>query len=374
MFKKVFAILFVQMVGISLSFALDLQLNNPPGDYKVYQWNTSRNTIDYTGLATRNTNGFKFTIPDEHVVKRGDQIDLKATLRKWRKDTPVADGNPRTRGGIGYYPFVDTSGKQHYLALEYLNERMGRYSGANISVGSSASVVTAAQAPALAEPATPVVEKPSVDSNKPCAAVEQELQHCKTKLHPGSSCPRTTAKLNQCLVSNGLKAAAPAVVGTDDVGGMPSKSTCSNLNNDKMCMMCNCFYEASTETDLGMKLVNDVVRTRARHKDYPRNICQVVHEDDQFSWTRSRKKRTSTIPKNRNEQATYNKCKRNVLASLNDPKGSQFAVNYHATYVNPRWARGCPVLKREKAHIFYKDCNDRSGVRWASNIEPSVSR
>ncbi len=311
--KHTLCIILVQMLLLPLSFAITVELKNPPGDYNIYKWSGS--TVKKAGLSTRDVNGFTFNIPDQYVVQKSGAVDLQASLRKWRKGTSAADGNPRTRNGIGYYPFTDASGKQHYLALEYLNERSHRYAGMSIDINGQVAVA------------------PKPDDNKP-----DDVK------------PEPSPDVN--------------------VGDMPSKSKCNDKTNSKMCLVCNCFYESSTETDLGMNLVARVVLTRMQHKNYPDKACSVIHQKAQFSWTASSKKKGSTIPKNSGQQATYNKCVRNVAAAIKE--GGNFGIHYHATYVSPKWARNCPVLKREKAHIFYRDCDDKNGNNWASNIDTSV--
>lgn len=312
--KRIFCIVLMQVLALPMSYALVVELKNPPGDYNIYKWSGS--TVKNAGMNSGSVNGFIFNIPDEYVVQNSGTVDLKASLRKWRKGTPAASGNPRTRNGIGYYPFTDSSGNQYYLALEYLNERIHRYAGASININGQVAVA-------------PTPEKPA-EETKPAAEI---------------------------------------------TGDMPSKSKCNDTTNSKMCLICNCFYEASTETDLGMNLVARVVLTRMQHKNYPDTACKVVHQRNsngaQFSWTSSSRKRNSTIPKNEGQQATYNKCARNVAQAIKD--GGNYGVHYHATYVSPRWARNCPVLKREKAHIFYRDCDDKRGNNWANNIDTAVT-
>lgn len=309
--RHVFCIVLVQVVFLQMASAVTITLNNPPGDFNVYEWSGS--TVKKAGKSTRDLAGFTFEVPDQYVVQKNGAIDVAATLRKWRKETAVQAGNPRTRNGMGYYPFTDSSGKQYYLALEYMHQRMNSYSGMTMNVNGTVTASPAPAAPKTEDAVTP---------------------------------PATAA------------------------GDMPSKSKCNDKTNAKMCLMCNCFYESSTETDLGMNLVTRVVLTRMQHKNYPDQACAVVHEKSQFSWTASSRKRNSTIPKREGDRATYNKCARNVAQALKD--GGNFGVHYHATYVRPKWARNCPVLKREKAHIFYRDCDDKGGSQWAKNIDSSI--
>ena len=145
---KLFCIILIQCLFAQAVYALDIHLTNPPGDYNVYRWNDARRTVDHSGSMTRNIQGYTFSVPDQYVIKRGNEVDLQATLRNWRRSTPVADGNPRTRNNIGYYPFTDSSGNRYYLALEYLNERIGRYNGAAITTSAGGAPPVAAAPPA----------------------------------------------------------------------------------------------------------------------------------------------------------------------------------------------------------------------------------
>jgi len=65
-----------------------------------------------------------FDVPDKYMVFHSDgTTDVKATLINWRKSTPIADGNPRTKNGTGYFPFKDSNGNNRYIALEYILKR-----------------------------------------------------------------------------------------------------------------------------------------------------------------------------------------------------------------------------------------------------------
>lgn len=131
-------IVLIQIFFVSISHALDIHLNNPPGDYNIYNWSGS--SVKHAGIMSKDVSGFKFSIPDKYVVnKKSGEVDLRATLRKWRKGTPALEGNPRTKNGLGFYPFTDSSGRQRYMALEYLNDRVKNYSGTTLSVHGAAT-------------------------------------------------------------------------------------------------------------------------------------------------------------------------------------------------------------------------------------------
>lgn len=101
------------------SFALQITLNNPPGDYRVFSLRGS----DLTNRTfAQNFNKFSFTVPDQYIVKNSDgSSNLLSSLQNWRRSTPIADGHPRTDSrGIGYYPFKDSQGNNRYIALEHI--------------------------------------------------------------------------------------------------------------------------------------------------------------------------------------------------------------------------------------------------------------
>jgi len=112
-------ILFLSLIVFGLeSFALQISLDTPPGDYRVYSLRGSHLT---NKTYAQNYSDFSFTVPDQYIVKNSDGTEnLILSLQNWRRSTPIADGNPRTRGDIGYYPFKDSQGNNRYIALEHI--------------------------------------------------------------------------------------------------------------------------------------------------------------------------------------------------------------------------------------------------------------
>lgn len=147
---------------------------------------------------------------------------------------------------------------------------------------------------------------------------------------------------------------------------VPATSTAKKHEgfSDYQCMVANLYFEARGEGYEGMKAVAAVTMNRVKSKRYPPNVCAVVFQRKQFSWTHQKRwghiKRImqgDTTGLKAGDLQAYNLAvfvaKRSVRGTLNVPKleGSMY---YHATYVNPTWARKMQKVARVGTHIFYR--------------------
>ena len=113
----VFLLNFLSHYSVS---AIEVIVERPPGNYRVF---SLRGTQLGNPTYARNFSEFTFNIPDNFVKKNRDgKIDLEASLQNWRSNTPIGKEHPRTRKGVGYYPFKDSHGNYHYIALEDIYE------------------------------------------------------------------------------------------------------------------------------------------------------------------------------------------------------------------------------------------------------------
>ena len=162
-----------------------------------------------------------------------------------------------------------------------------------------------------------------------------------------------------------------------------------NMDDDRIALACNIYYEARTEGREGMMAVVAVTLNRVANKHYPNTVREVVWARKQFSWTHdgqydTPKHRTSwtkalqmasrfTISKQRRQEMCPTATQiiaemlgrpdpgcesyRNLvsihmlLAEREDPTGG--ALFYHANYVAPRWAHERYLTKVIGAHLFY---------------------
>ena len=167
----------------------------------------------------------------------------------------------------------------------------------------------------------------------------------------------------------------------------------SHMDDDRIALACNLYYEASTEGYQGMVAIVAVTMNRVDSKHYPNTVREVVWERKQFSWTHDGQYDT---PRNRRiwKQAlaiasrfTISKEKREDLCGAPTPSQimaeilgrpdpgegcdlydnlvnvhvylaqemdpTDGALFYHATYVYPDWADPRFVTTVIKTHVFY---------------------
>ena len=147
---------------------------------------------------------------------------------------------------------------------------------------------------------------------------------------------------------------------------------------EEYCMAQNVYFEASIDNKAGMASVADVTLNRVRDSRYPNTVCGVVKDAVmKESW---KTKQNSELP---DEERIYypvrNKCQfswwcdgkadnpqdadrwvsAQMLAYYIIEEGkfrgiTEGATHYHATYVNPRWAKDLHLVGRIGAHIFYR--------------------
>lgn len=130
------------------------------------------------------------------------------------------------------------------------------------------------------------------------------------------------------------------------------------LESALLCLAINIYHEARGEMIPGQYAVANVTMNRAKR---PENICRVVMEKHQFSWTTAlvhKQGNTFTLksagyPKN---ELAWDLAWRIAQYSMTHPQYdfTQGATHYHAAYVSPQWRYDLKRTKRLGAHIFYK--------------------
>ena len=114
------------------------------------------------------------------------------------------------------------------------------------------------------------------------------------------------------------------------------------------CQARNIYYEARNEPESGQYAVMDVVHNRSHSDLYPHDICKVIYQKAQFSWT------LATKPEPRKKE--LDEIKLIVLRYYNGLNVgiSNDALWYHANYVKPVWANNKTKVNTIGQHIFYK--------------------
>lgn len=118
------------------------------------------------------------------------------------------------------------------------------------------------------------------------------------------------------------------------------------------------FFEARGEEEAGQLAVGWTILNRVEHPDYPDTICEVVHEEGQFSYYWDGKSDRPT-----DGQLTVWYETRRVASELlwfwrfgyrrTNPVGR--AIMFHTESSSPYWKTSYQRVKRVGGHIFYKE-------------------
>jgi len=130
--------------------------------------------------------------------------------------------------------------------------------------------------------------------------------------------------------------------------------------DEQTCLANGIYFEARGEEEEGQAAVAQVILNRVRNPAYPDTICGVVYQNQswknrcQFSFA------CDGIEDRITDRRAY------ATAELIGHKVSNgeiwlssvgSATNYHATYVNPRWAEAMKRVDKIGRHIFYRTFN-----------------
>lgn len=123
-----------------------------------------------------------------------------------------------------------------------------------------------------------------------------------------------------------------------------------------MCLALNMFFEARNEPLEGQLLVAEVTLNRVTSKHYPNNVCDVVWQRKQFSWTHDGKHDDPTRM-NYLDRVSWDHIQKAAIEVLKNSEkvlpGSK-ATHYHADYVKPYWAKDMKYIGKVGSHLFYK--------------------
>lgn len=123
------------------------------------------------------------------------------------------------------------------------------------------------------------------------------------------------------------------------------------------CLAAGIYFEARGEPVKGQAAVSQVILNRVRNPSYPNSICGVVYQNKhwrnrcQFSFAcdrikdRINDKRRWDIAKHVARETTHGRIWLKQVGS---------STHYHATYVNPKWAKTMKRVGKIGLHIFYR--------------------
>jgi spore germination cell wall hydrolase CwlJ-like protein len=124
-------------------------------------------------------------------------------------------------------------------------------------------------------------------------------------------------------------------------------------NEDRKCLALNVYFESRGESKIGQEFVAWVTLNRVTSGKFPNNVCDVVWEDKQFSWTHDGK---SDKPKDQQAWAIAQQIADQVVDTYgveSDP--TEGATFFHSDYVNPYWTDKVTKVVQIDNHIFYKE-------------------
>ena len=132
------------------------------------------------------------------------------------------------------------------------------------------------------------------------------------------------------------------------VGDMPVEE---EMSPDMKCLAQAVYFESRGEPLAGQLAVAEVVINRANSGHYPSDYCSVITQRAQFSFVRR-----GVIPQADETSLAWRRAKAIALIAQQDLWASEArdALYFHATYVNPSWARQKTQLAKIDTHIFYR--------------------
>ncbi len=125
------------------------------------------------------------------------------------------------------------------------------------------------------------------------------------------------------------------------------------------CLARNVYFEARGEPQAGMYAVAEVTMNRKASRRYPDSVCAVVHQKTwdvirgryvgAFSWTEFDK-----LPAPEGEAWQQAQEVAEAVYYRRVPPKLQGALHFHATHIQPEWAKEKKVVARIGRHLFYR--------------------
>ena len=140
---------------------------------------------------------------------------------------------------------------------------------------------------------------------------------------------------------------------------LDSKREFSITQREVKCLETNLWHEARGENLYGLMAVAKTTLNRARMEGWPPDVCKVVYQKSQFSWTLKSKKNQQIKLKNNIDKQSYSlvqlATQLSIAAEMMQIDFMNGATYYHTTSVNPTWGRKMEVVGVIGDHIFKKD-------------------
>ncbi|WP_052636247.1 cell wall hydrolase [Rhizobium leguminosarum] len=126
---------------------------------------------------------------------------------------------------------------------------------------------------------------------------------------------------------------------------------------EQQCLASGIYFEARGESVKGQAAVAQVILNRVRNPSYPKTICGVVYQNEDWR-NRCQFSFACDSIKDRVNSEYHWRMARDVAMAVTSGKiwlpqvGS--ATHYHAVYVRPKWAKTMEKVGRIGLHVFYR--------------------
>ena len=126
------------------------------------------------------------------------------------------------------------------------------------------------------------------------------------------------------------------------------------MMNQLMCLAAAIFFEARDQPTDGQFAVANVVMNRVESPRWPDEICAVVFQPSQFSFTHDGKsdnyrKYTSDVA----DRQAIAIAEEIAVSTIKGARLGLTSTHYHATYVKPYWRKHYHLDGRIGDHVFY---------------------
>ena len=118
-----------------------------------------------------------------------------------------------------------------------------------------------------------------------------------------------------------------------------------------LCLAMNIYFEARSEGLDGQMAVAEVTMNRVKDPRWPDNICDVVWQDKQFSWTHDGK---SDKMYHTNAKNTSIWLAEAYVSGKIESFFTNGATHYHTSEVEPYWSNHFEKTTVIGDHIFYR--------------------
>ena len=122
---------------------------------------------------------------------------------------------------------------------------------------------------------------------------------------------------------------------------------------DIRCLAYSIFREAGNQKEKDQYAVGQVHMNRLKEGSWGKTMCKVVFAKAQFSWTLESK----AVSWSERQEKHFTQIAEGLMIDGFHVKklASDKILHYHATYVNPKWAKQGQMVAVAGDHVFYKN-------------------